>query len=165
MLLERCMAGQNINITPTDNECLRQVYDNNIYLCRHPACEGRMDLQGFYSIAQREAHEARHSRPFVCSDPSCEQSWGKVGFSTKAGLNKHVRNFHRQYGDAGDEGSVKLESLKDILLNERKLDESIDERLERGVAQSGLDSSPSQRRTRPRKAGKEEKGKATDKEL
>jgi len=112
------MAGQDVRITPADRDNLKQLYDRGIYLCRHPACEGCAEMEGFSTSGERERHEDSHSRPFVCSDPSCTHGWAKLGFSTKKELNKHLQKFHGQHRDAGDDGSVSVDPLDYILLND-----------------------------------------------
>ena len=115
-LLERCMAGQDVrDVTSVDRDNLKQLYDQGIYFCRHPACEGYTQLKGFSSSGEREKHEARHCRPFVCSHPSCNHGWAKVGFTTKSGLNKHLRKYHKESHVAADGDAVNLESLDYIL--------------------------------------------------
>ena len=103
-LLEKYLAGpeQDVRITSTDRDNLDQLYGRKLYLCRHPACEVNKELGIFSSSAERERHEGSHSRPFLCSHPSCSHGWGKMGFITKSELNKHLRRFHGQPHDTED---------------------------------------------------------------
>jgi len=104
--LERYMESQPSEIPTPQRQELQRLYGDNIYFCRHPACEGNTIPRSFATASGRDAHENIHSRPFNCPHSTCDYS--RIGFTTKKGYNQHLRNYHTTVLH------VNLDSLSDI---------------------------------------------------
>lgn len=102
-------------MTPNaQQQVLQRLYGQKIYLCHHPACENSSVPTVFVSIPERQAHEDKHSRPFVCNQQACSHSYGVIGFTTKKDLDRH----HRKYHTSSDDTQVNLDAVNEISANQ-----------------------------------------------
>lgn len=77
-------------LTSQDHATLTQYYGTNWFKCRRINCY--YFHQGFKTAKEREAHVARHERPFVCTVTGCH--WAKFGFPAENNLRKHMFDLH-----------------------------------------------------------------------
>jgi len=71
-------------------EDLEPKYGINLFKCSRFSC--KYFTEGFSTPEEREKHIERHERPHRCTDEHCRGS--KIGFPTKAQLDKHLRETH-----------------------------------------------------------------------
>ncbi|KAI4117235.1 MAG: hypothetical protein LQ338_007588 [Usnochroma carphineum] len=60
--------------------------------CNHPKCVSNPPV--FSRRCEWTKHMDKHTRPYVCNIPGCVRG----GFTYSAGLSRHQREVHRQYG-------------------------------------------------------------------
>lgn len=75
---------------PSLKERLQMLYGPNIFKCPETQCS--FFYEGFPVASQRNAHEGKHRRAFVCTYPGCTSAL--IGFTTAAELNKHNVDYH-----------------------------------------------------------------------
>lgn len=80
----------NLGLTSQDRDALTRYYGTNWFKCHRINCY--YFHQGFNNAKEREAHVARHERPFVCTVTGCH--WAKFGFPAENDLRKHMFDVH-----------------------------------------------------------------------
>ncbi|KAG8526747.1 uncharacterized protein KY384_008176 [Bacidia gigantensis] len=63
------------------------------YFCNHPSCA--LKPPRFSRKCEWSKHMDKHTRPYVCEEPGCENL---RGFTYSGGLHRHQREVHRQHG-------------------------------------------------------------------
>ncbi|OCL05557.1 hypothetical protein AOQ84DRAFT_413235, partial [Glonium stellatum] len=94
----------------------KAIYGPSAFACRLQGCPRAS--HGFLSQKELDEHEKSHTARCFCSESSCEYSI--IGFSTKAGLKRHVRIFHQDTPEAPFENTIRRKSR----LPKLKLDKS-----------------------------------------
>ncbi len=93
---------------------LELKYGTHLFKCPRFSC--KYFTEGFSTPDERERHVERHERPARCTDEHCRGS--KIGFATKAQLERHLRENH-----------PKLEERSDNFPTEEEISESVRENL------------------------------------
>jgi len=75
-------------------EKLRNIYGPKLFKCRY--CSPVFHEQWFETATRRLLHEDKHSRPYKCDREGC--IYFEVGFVTKTGLQRHLRQSHDSRG-------------------------------------------------------------------
>ncbi|KAK4206160.1 hypothetical protein QBC37DRAFT_143406 [Rhypophila decipiens] len=81
-----------LSATPNDSALghLQAIYGTALFKCHRPSCV--FFGVGFKTKEQREVHETKHTRPFLCTVASCALSF--LGFSSVKDLESHRQKFH-----------------------------------------------------------------------
>ncbi|KAL7267232.1 hypothetical protein RUND412_010192 [Rhizina undulata] len=76
---------------PKRIERLKYFYGEYLFHCSRKGCQYN-SLKGFVSLKDRTEHEAKHTRPFKCSNISC--AFATMGFTSSRLLQQHIERFH-----------------------------------------------------------------------
>ena len=71
-------------------DSLHRYYGAELFCCPTPSCSRHK--HGFKTRDKREAHAAKHQRPFKCGVVNCQFS--SIGFESEAGRTDHMSNCH-----------------------------------------------------------------------
>ncbi|KAH6632300.1 hypothetical protein F5144DRAFT_603045 [Chaetomium tenue] len=85
------------------DDTIEDYYGPNLFKCKLVLC--KFFYQGYDRQKDRETHNSRHARPFVCP-VSC--SLAPIGFVTNKDKERHVRTYHPDLG----EGPSVFEALR-----------------------------------------------------
>jgi len=81
------------NFTPSSeawlNDTIGDYYGPNLFKCKRVLC--KFFYQGYDRKKDRETHDSRHDRPFLCP-VNC--SFAPIGFSSSKDRDRHVRTYH-----------------------------------------------------------------------
>ena len=69
---------------------LHRHYGAELFYCPIPSCSRH--AHGFETRDKREAHKAKHRRPFKCGVIDCD--FNSIGFESKADRDHHTSNSH-----------------------------------------------------------------------
>ncbi|TQN64264.1 C2H2 finger domain transcription factor crzA, partial [Colletotrichum shisoi] len=77
-------------------DTIELYYGPNLYKCHRTLCV--FFHRGFDARLDRDAHQARHDRPYRCPLDACD--YAPFGFSSNKDKDRHVRNYHAELSDA-----------------------------------------------------------------
>lgn len=85
------------------NDTIEDYYGPNLFKCKRVLC--KFFYHGYDRKKDREAHDSRHDRPFLCPK-NCSSA--PIGFSSKKDMERHIRTYHPEES----EGPSLFEALR-----------------------------------------------------
>lgn len=76
------------------NDTIGDYYGANLFKCKRVLC--KFFYQGYDKKKDRDTHDSRHERPFLCP---LDCNFALTGFSSKKDRERHVRIYHPDHND------------------------------------------------------------------
>lgn len=86
------------------DDTIEDYYGPNLFKCKRVLC--KFFYQGYDRKKDREMHDSRHARPFLCPKMNCANA--PFGFVSNKDKERHVRTYHPDLG----EGPSVFEALR-----------------------------------------------------